>query len=654
MPINVDKMLKDVGYNPEEKLMSSYECLDCGSIIKTEGDKLMSKCPCGSSKLNKLAGDFEKQEDYEFFEIQKDVLQDIIIGGREGFATERIVEFIKKEDFIYTTRDDIKSEIWIYHDGIYRPNGESYIKEVVRKFLEHTYTPQRANKVIAKIEADTFVDPKEFFAINNVWEIPVQNGILDLKTRELSEFTPEKIFFNKLGMNFDSAAICPAIDKHFREVLPSEEDVFVMEEVFGSFLLKEYRIEKAVIMLGFGRNGKGKTITLMKNFVGLGSSSAVALKNMREDNFRVCEMFGKLVNLSGDLSNTSLKETGCLKMLIGRDPISADRKNKQTIEFINYAKIIFAANELPKVYDSTDGFWDKWVPFNFPYKFIPQDEFDELSEKEKINKKIIDPDHIEKISSAVELSGLLNKAIDGLHRLLENNNFSHSPSGADIKSWWIRKSDSFAAFCVDCLEEDYEGYLLKKDVQSNFSKYCKILGLNGEGPKSIKMRMETEFGSIETRKTIRTEEGGAFPTSKQEEVWEGVRFKVDMKDFFKKLKKNDEKGKKGGFSTHPRISNSLVTQKTSLIPLFNKKPSLLPKKPKSPEIPAKTPKIHNIPTSHELLEKKKNPAPEKTKEIKRLTEQPPIDPGNEISPEIERAFGFSQKPKTPEDPKSKK
>jgi len=483
-------------------------------------------------------------------------------------ATEALVQHILKHKKIYTTRNDDKEEVWIYNAGIYVPHGKTYVKELVREVLGEAYTIYIFNEVMQKIETVTFIEPEIFFSINNIWEIPVQNGILNLKTRELTKFTPDKVFFSKLGMAYDTDATCPAIDQHFLDVLPTEEDVVVMEEVFGTLLLKDYRVERAIIMLGYGRNGKGKTITLMKNFCGQGSWSAVALKNMREDNFRICDMFGKLVNLSGDLSNTSLQDTGCLKMLIGRDPINADRKHRNTINFVNYAKIVFAANELPRVYDTTDGFWDKWTPFVFPYKFITQEEYDSLTLEEQKNKKIIDPDHINKISTPSELSGLLNKALDGLDRTLKNDNFSHNPSGNEIKSWWIRKSDSFAAFCTDCLVSDYDESIIKKDLQSKFSKYCKGLRLNGVGPKSMKITMENEFGSIEDRKYVDGMTTGTgqskFINREQVSIWTGVKFIDNIDDYIKNLKENTNKGNKVGFSTLYRDKIYRESVETSL------------------------------------------------------------------------------------------
>lgn len=463
--------------------------------------------------------------------LKTEVLTQLVQRNRTE-ASELMVQELSKQKF-YTTRNDKNEEVWIYIDGIYKPEGKTYIKEFCRNILGEVYTLQFNNEVLNKIEADTYIEANEFFNINYIYELPVQNGILNLKTRELKEFTPDKIFFNKLPMKYDSKIKCPNISKHFEDILASKEDVIVLEEIFGSILLKDYRIEKAIMMLGFGRNGKGKTISLMEQFVGFGNFSAVALRNMREDNFRIIDMFKSMVNLSGDLSDTSLKETGCLKQLIGRDPISADRKQLNGINFINYATLIFAANALPIVYDNTDGFWDKWVLLKFPYKFITQKEYDNLNKDKKKDKKIINPDQIKKISTTEELTGLLNLALDGLDRLMKNNNYSYSTTGGEIKKYWIRHSDSFGAFCMDCLEPDYDGFISTKELMKKYGEYRKYLKLKSTHSREIKDRLETDFGSMDERQYVYTN-----LENHQERGWTGIRFRSDIVKFMNDLKEH--------------------------------------------------------------------------------------------------------------------
>lgn len=521
---------------------SVYECLNCGSIVKTKEDTLLKNCSCGSSKFNKIAGDFDDDKSFIFFDIQKEVLQDIITR-REEHATERICNYLKGNFKFYTTRDDIKSEIWVYSDGIYRPNGESHIKEIVRKFLEHTYTPQRANKVIAKIEADTMIDTDEFFNTQYLNEVCVSNGILNLKTRKISEFTPEKIFFNKLPVSYDPLAECEAIDFFFEEILKEKSDKKVLYELVGFCLHKEYFIEKAFMFLGTGRNGKGKTLSLLKKFLGEENTCSVRLSQMDTQSSALCELHNRLVNLAGDLNNIALKDTGLFKELTGRDSVQVKRKYLRDLIFTNYAKMIFACNELPRVYDLSEGFWSRWILLEFPFQFLPKKEIDVKPEKEKHLCKIQDPLILDKLATEKELSGLLNKALDGLDRLKQNKDFSYSIGTAKVKDFWIRKSDSFTAFCLDELEEDFDGFVTKKELRQRFSQYIRTHRIKPTSDKNMKVVLENMFGVVESRKTTKF----GF-----DNVWEGIKLKEKLSTI-KDIK---------GFPTTLENGNSYTFSKT--------------------------------------------------------------------------------------------
>jgi len=444
---------------------------------------------------------------------------------KRGEATELLVNRIENLNHIYTTRDDNKTEMWIYNNGVYVPHGKSFVKEYCRRILGQAFNTHICNEVINKIEADTYIDSDDFFKIDYKNEIPVENGILNILTRDLNPFNPKKIFFNKLPLKYNPNAECPNIDKHLKDVLKSEDDVEVIYEIIGFGLYKDYFLEKMFMFVGDGRNGKGKTIDLMRRFFGVENCASVPLGSLHEDTFCVSELFGKMVNLAGDLSNTSLKHTGMLKQTTGRDLIGAKRKFLTDLKFINHAKHIFACNQLPKVYDMSDGFWDRWLLFEFPFKFIPQSEYDNLDKQERINKKILDPQHIDRISTQQELDGLLNRALDGLDRILINKEFSYSRGSSEVKKFWIRKSDSFIAFCMDNLEETHEGSISKVDLRKSFHNYCNQHKVRGVSDKAMSISLQELFGVIETRR---------YAEGLTTLLWEGIKFKDSSKYKFTK------------------------------------------------------------------------------------------------------------------------
>lgn len=433
-----------------------------------------------------------------------------------GEATEILVKEIEDKNFIFTTMKDKAEEVYIYKEGIYCENGESQIKEQLRNLMEEDYSDWLAGQVMAKVKTDTYIDADSLFRETNIKEIPVANGILDLETFKLKPFTPTKIFLSKLPTSFDINATCPLIDKFLSDILASPQDKEVFYELAGFGLFKDYFMEKAFMFVGNGRNGKSKSIELLKRLVGSYNCASVPLSAMESNSPFINTLWKKYFNLAGDISSKDLKETGIFKQLTGRDPISANRKYLNTIQFLNYAKLVFACNELPRVYDYSDGFWERWVLLEFPYKFVDECVFNIAKEEERKMWKIKDVQIIDKITTPEEMSGLLNMALLGIKRLLDNKKFSYTIGTAEVKNKWIRKADSFMAYCMDMLEEDYESKIIKKDLRKKYKDYCTKHKVNGVSDKAIKVTLTEMFGSSDDYCVI---------NGITEYVWTGIKFK---------------------------------------------------------------------------------------------------------------------------------
>lgn len=461
----------------------------------------------------------KQQNKDEYEEIKKEYV--MLISSKEGKnkwgqASEMLVTFILRKMWIFTTKDDVNTEVWIYKDGIYVPQGKSEIKEFLRNLLGEFYSAFIYNLVMNKLEPDTYIDIDKFFKTRHRNEIPVQNGILNIETLQLTEFTPDKIFFNKMPVKFDVIYQCPKIDKFLSEVLAKEEDKKIFYEIVGFALLDEYLYEKAFMFHGEGRNGKGKTIELLKRLFGMDNCCSIKLSALTNDNFSLSELFGKRINLAGDIGSQDLKETDMFKSLTGRDLVSAKRKFLRDLHFVNYAKFVFACNELPMVYDLSKGFWDRWILLDFPYTFVNQAEYD--AAENKTNLKIKDDEIIEKITTPEELSGLLNQALIALHNLKDNKGFSTTQGSEQVKTTWIRKSNSFIAFCWDNIEDEYDGKISKKSLRKKYVEYCKVHKIPPKSDYVIKKVLQETYGANELR-------GEYTPLTGRTDVWEGIRWK---------------------------------------------------------------------------------------------------------------------------------
>jgi len=463
----------------------------------------------------------DSDDDKENEKIRLQVLSNLNRGNREDkeYATEILVKKILNESHIYTTKTDKIPEMFIYKEGIYVEEGESETKIMIREIMEENYSDFLAQQVLDKIKIDTFIEPKILFEEKNPYEIAVKNGILNLKEKKIYSFSPKKIFFSKIPVTYNEKSKVDKIDKFLSDILSCPEDKLVLYEVAGMGLIKEYLMEKAIMMVGNGRNGKSKLIELLKQFIGSENCSSVPLSALSIDSPFLQSLWKKHLNLAGDIHASDLKETATFKGVTGRDTISANRKYKNTIQFVNYATLIFSCNELPRVYDYSDGFWERWILLEFPFHFVDENIYN--AEKDKKNIKIKDPEIINKIINDQEMSGLLNEAIEGLHRLMTNKKFSYTWGTAEVKNKWIRKSDSFMAFCMDCLEENFEERISKAEIRSKFSAYCRKHKIRGVGDKSMKITLQEMFGADEGYGFVKNND-------RNEHYWAGIKFKDNL------------------------------------------------------------------------------------------------------------------------------
>jgi putative DNA primase/helicase len=173
------------------------------------------------------------------------------------------------------------------------------------------------------------------------------------------------------------------------------------------------------------------------------------------------------------------------------------------------------------VYDLSRGFWERWILLDFPYYFADKYLFDKTLEKDRVNWKIKDDDILNKITTQEELSGLLNKFLDGLDRLILNNKFSTTIGSEEIKNTWIRRANSFISFCMDKLEGDFETHLSKKELRQEYNKYCKYHKVSGKSDKMIKTVLQEMFGVSEDRINQTTKLGDY----NYEWCWTGIKWK---------------------------------------------------------------------------------------------------------------------------------
>lgn len=456
------------------------------------------------------------------------IAQDLTIPYKRRDVTEALANDFLDHNFVFTTENDDKPEIWIYSEGIYVPNGKMIIYQYVRDITNRAYTTNLANEVVSKIMADTCINQEDFYNANYPDLIPVQNGILNIHTKELKEFSPKYIFFGKLPVSYNPQASCPVIQAFFKSIQPDDKrkrDFLI--ELAGYCLYKKYTIQKWFLFEGKGRNGKGAYFRLIQRLLG-DNTSNISIQDLEEKEYSISDLHGKYANIGGDIPSRPLKNTSRIKALTGEDKVSVNRKFKSYLSFYNYSKQIFSANELPEVIDFSDGFWERLVYLYFPVKYIDQDDYDNLKEKSVYVQPKSDIE--ERMNTEEELSGFLNMCLDSLKVLLKKKKFSYSLGVDTIKSMYLRNSDNVVAFVQDCCVKDYKEFIKKDDFREEYNKYCDENNIVPKSDKAIKHTMQEKLGIVEKRPTLPVE---SFDESSQQKferilVWKGIRLKNEL------------------------------------------------------------------------------------------------------------------------------
>lgn len=382
---------------------------------------------------------------------------------------------------------DKRDKMMVYSDGTYTSdNAEAEIYRWVKKGLGFMLSVRNVNNILTILAKENLFNVTEFDSDKHT--LNCGNGLLNINTLDIVPHTPDYKSVVKIPTNYIDGASCPAITKFIGEVV-GEEYVDTMFEIAGFCLIRDMPLEKMVMFIGSGSNGKSVFMQLLEKMLGDNTDSK-SLDQIDKDPYALAYLKDKLVNIGGDISSKPIENSNILKALTSREKIDTQVKYGSNISYSPTCKLIFSANTPPAVHDYSDGFWRRWVLVKFPNKFKQKPElFGELS-----------------IDSEIE--GFLVESLRGLHRLLKNKEFSNSYTLNETIDIYNNERDSFYNWYDECVVVyDIESSI--NALYENYVYYCKdncittCISLPGFGKKlsyhtqknpSITRKRVTQFG----------------------------------------------------------------------------------------------------------------------------------------------------------------
>lgn len=491
-----------IGFSKEGHVQEIEFDSSLGAYIKSFADLQVKKKDNENYKKAKLLfGETFKEKDAE--DLRCDIVSNYIID----------------EYKLKTIRDAKGDEYWYKLNSVFVPNGRTIIIETCYDFFgKHMYSGL-ISKVELLTKAKTYVDPSLFFGSVCKTHIGVANGLLNLDNYEIED-NPKCAgnIFVRIPIVYNKTQTCPHFEKFLEDILEKPEHVNTIQELMGFCLLPEYKYEKMFIFTGIGRNGKTKLISIFKTFLGAHNCTSHSLQTLQNKEYCLAELHNKLANVGGDISNEALKSTDIIKQITGQDLISANRKFKDYIQFISFAKQIFACNELPIIYDSSLGFWNRINRLDFPYVFYEQGEYDKLTTEQLKYGKLRDENILDNILTTEELSGILNFALQGLFILRHQKEFSNSTETEKIRNEWLRKTSSFYSFVADMFDFDTSSQINSDQLNELYDIYCEYFVL-----EQVPANQRTEHVRRFSGKPVTVNQKKI--DGEKHYVWKGIRLK---------------------------------------------------------------------------------------------------------------------------------
>ena len=378
----------------------------------------------------------------------------------------------------------INNQIYIFNGEVYI-NGSLAVEKAMIKYIPNLLRSKRS-EVLDMINILLEEKDNKKYAKPNY--IAFRNGIYDLNTDKLLDFSPDIVITNQIPWNYNPNANNQEITQILNNWVGNDEKTrLLLEEGIGMCMYRSNKISSCFMLTGEKDNGKSTFINLLKALLGLNNVSSVSLHNL-EKRFYPAAIVGKLANLGDDIGNEYITKTENFKKLVTGDTIQMENKGKTPFDYDNYGKLIFNANETPRIYDPTGAVVDKriiMIPFDMTYTKINKDP--ELSNKFSENQDMMET--------------LILIGIAGIKRVLKNKGFTESEKSNLCKADYKLKNDPIEQF----LQEHDRSEFINEPVDkfhSEYRIYCETNHFNWVNSTKFyqtvckKLDLETERKSL--------------------------------------------------------------------------------------------------------------------------------------------------------------
>jgi putative DNA primase/helicase len=248
--------------------------------------------------------------------------------------------------------------------------------------------------------------------------IACTNGLLHIPTLTLLPLTPHSFSLSALDFGFAPEAPPPAALLEFLAQLWGDdiEAIDTLQEVCGYCLTADTNQQKAFLLVGPKRSGKGTIGRLLRALIGPDNTVVPTLASLGA-NFGLAPLIGKRLaiisdaRLGGRADQQAIAER--LLSITGEGAITVDRKFRDAWTGRLQTRFLILSNELPRLADVSGALISRFIVLTLSESFYGREDLG-------LTDRLLG-----------ELPGILNWSLAGLARVRERGHFVQPASGAE-------------------------------------------------------------------------------------------------------------------------------------------------------------------------------------------------------------------------------
>lgn len=359
----------------------------------------------------------------------------------------------------------INNQLHLYKDGIYI----SGLEEIEAEMIRHIPQLNRAKRTEVLAYLDILIRDNTPATEAN-W-IAFRNGLYNIYDDSFVPFTHEHIITNKIDWDYNPRAYDELTDKTLNNLACNDKEIrLLLEEMVGYTMFRRNELGKAFILTGSGSNGKSTFLNMLKTMLGRRNVSVLDLKKLN-DRFSTVMLFGKLANIGDDISDEFITDSADFKKIVTGETIDAEQKGQPKFEFEPYVKLLFSANNIPRIGRGKDSNAILRrliiVPFNARFSRTLSDGSENLDFVPFIGDKL-------RKQEAIEY--LIQLGLKALKRVLIDRQFTESEQVQKELQEYEESNNPIIGFFNEIDREEIENEPTN-EVYRRYTVYCAENGL---------------------------------------------------------------------------------------------------------------------------------------------------------------------------------